>query len=260
MSVDARVLIEAARLAEQGVPFVLITVAVTRGSSPRNAGAKMVWRPNDVTTGSIGGGELEHLALDEARTRLESGAAGIERFVLGADADQCCGGTVELFFEPFAARRRIVIFGAGHVAYELVRCLEQSPLEIVVVDARSSWNTSERFAHCRRIVEIDEGVRLACAQRASTLVCVMSHSHDLDFEILAALLVEPPAFVGLIGSKSKRACFVTRLTAAGIEAGCIERMRCPIGLGNMGKAPGLVAVSIAGEILLEARALGIGDD
>ena len=259
MSVDARVLIEAAQLADAGEPLVLITVVATQGSSPRDAGAKMIWRPNDVTTGSIGGGELEHLALDAARAHLESGLAAVERFVLGADADQCCGGTVELLFEPFGHRQRVVIFGAGHVAFELVRCLEQSSLELVVVDARSSWNTPERFAFCRRITDVDEGIHLSCAHRASTLVCVLTHSHDLDFEIIASLLADPPAFVGLIGSASKRACFVTRLSGAGIDAQRIERMRCPIGLGNMGKAPGLVAVSIAGEILLEARALGRAD-
>lgn len=259
MGVDAKVLIEAARLAEAGVPFVLVTVTATQGSSPRDAGAKMLWQPDGAMVGSIGGGELEHLALDTARSSLESGGARVERFVLGADADQCCGGTVELLFEPFAARQQVVIFGAGHVACELVRCLEQSAAQLVVVDERFTWNTQERFSRARRLMSIDEGLRFVRAHNESTLAIVMTHQHDLDFKIVRQLLDEPPAFVGLIGSKSKRACFVTRLAAAGIDEQRIALVRCPIGLGSMGKAPGLVAVSIAGELLLEMRRLGAGD-
>lgn len=259
MSVDARVLIEAARLAEAGAPFVLVTVTATQGSSPRDAGAKMLWLPDGTLVGSIGGGELEHLALDTARGCLASGGACVERFVLGADADQCCGGTVELLFEPFAAKHQIVIFGAGHVALALVRCLEQSAAQLVVVDERSAWNSPERFDRARRIMSIDEGLQCVRAHNGSTLAIVMTHQHDLDFEIVRQLLADPPAFVGLIGSRSKRACFVTRLTAAGIDGQRIALVRCPIGLGNMGKAPGLVAVSIAGELLLELGRLGAGD-
>jgi len=255
MTADTRVLVEAGRLAELGRSFVLVTVAGTQGSSPRETGAKMIWLDGAAVAGTVGGGELERLAIEHAGERYASRSGGVERFVLGADADQCCGGTVELLFEFFGPRHRLVIFGAGHVALELVRCLQAGPFEIAVVDDRPEWNNEARFGGCRRVMSFDEGVALAAESRASTMACVMSCSHDQDFEVLRAMLGQPPAFVGLIGSKSKRACFFTRLAGAGIEQEAIKKINCPIGLGDMGKAPGLVAVSIAGQLLLEAARL-----
>ena len=83
----------------------------------------------------------------------------------------------------------------------------------------------------------------------------MTCSHDRDYEIVRSLLESPPAFIGLIGSKSKRTSFFTRLAAAGITEEQIKSVRCPIGLGDMGKEPELVAISIAGQLLLEAKSL-----
>jgi len=264
MNSERAILSQAASLIDAGVPFVLVTVAGTQGSSPRSAGAKMIWKPGSEPIGeiggqiwgSVGGGELEHLARDAAREHLAKGETGVERFVLGADADQCCGGTVDLLFECFGPRSRVVLFGAGHVSLEIVRCLADSPLEVVVVDERPDWNTGERFAGCRHEMNAERGVSLAQENPATTLACVLTHSHDLDFEILRGLLADEakaPAYVGLIGSKSKRACFFTRLSGSGIAKPMIDRVTCPMGLGDMGKAPGLVAVSITGELLMKAK-------
>jgi xanthine dehydrogenase accessory factor len=255
MAGDGRTLIEAGRLAGQGVPFVLVTVAATQGSSPRDVGAKMIVHADGAIIGTIGGGELEELARASAATHFVRRTSGVEHFVLGADAGQCCGGTVDLLFEFIGSPVRLVVFGAGHVAGELARCLATAPLERIIVDDRADWNTAERFAGWRRVLDYDQGTRFARQSPESTLVCVLTCSHDQDFEVLRAVLAEPPAFVGLIGSRSKRSCFFTRLSGAGIEHAVIERIACPVGLGDMGKEPGAVAVSIAGQVLLEAKKL-----
>ncbi len=255
MACDIRTLIEAGRLVQAGTPFVLVTVAATEGSSPRDAGAKMIVLANGEIFGTIGGGELEELARASAATRFERQTTGMEHFVLGADAGQCCGGTVDLLFEFVGSPQRLVVFGAGHVAGELARCLATAPFERIIVDDRPEWNSAERFDGWRRVLNYDQGTRIATQSPESTLVCVLTCSHDQDFEVLRAVLAEPPAFVGLIGSRSKRSCFFTRLSGAGIGHAVIERIACPVGLGDMGKEPGAVAVSIAGQILLEAKKL-----
>ena len=84
-------------------PAVLVTVAIVEGSVPREAGAKMVVT-RDGLAGTIGGGHLEHRAIDMARTMLvEGGAQGVttklERFALGPSLGQCCGGIAHLVFE-----------------------------------------------------------------------------------------------------------------------------------------------------------------
>lgn len=89
-------------LQRSGRGAVLVTVAAVKGSAPRSAGTKMVVSAAEVT-GTIGGGHLEFTAIDIARRQLEGGeVAQVHRFPLGASLGQCCGGVVNLLFEPIA--------------------------------------------------------------------------------------------------------------------------------------------------------------
>lgn len=252
------ILLRAADLVRRGTPFVLATVIRTQGSTPRNAGAKMIFCPADTEQsiqGTIGGGQFELLAADAAREHLRRRSSGIEKYTLGADADQCCGGVMEVFFEYIGSARRLVIFGAGHVSKELADILAPAPLDIVIADDRPEWNSPERFPRCRRILSWHEAVRAAHESPAATLACVMTCSHDTDFDILRQLLAQPPAFTGLIGSRSKRVCIFGRLVASGMDDAAVQRVHCPIGVGDTGKEPRMVAISMAAQILIEARKL-----
>ena len=85
---------------------VLVTVARARGSTPREAGAKMVVT-RDGAIGTIGGGNLELLAIDQSRKLINQtdGQATQSRTIsLGPSLGQCCGGSVDLLFEPMTAR------------------------------------------------------------------------------------------------------------------------------------------------------------
>src|SRR5947207_14243703 len=140
MSADRDILLSAAKLAQDGEPFVLITVIRTQGSTPRDAGAKMIYR-NPTPQGTVGGGQFELLVLDAAQRHLENRTSGTEKYTLGADADQCCGGVMEVFFDFCGARQRLVVFGAGHVSQALAQILTTAPLEVVIVDDRQDWNS-----------------------------------------------------------------------------------------------------------------------
>lgn len=249
----------AADLAAGSRAFVMVTVIRAKGSTPRNAGARMIWLPEAGFVGTVGGGQFEHLVLADARRCYESRSCTVHSYTLGADADQCCGGVMEVFFEFHGPSRRVVLFGAGHVSEKVASMLRDAPLELVVVDDRPDWNSAERFPGASRVLDWDVGLREASAYPHATLAVVMTCSHDRDFELARALLIDEarrPAFVGLIGSRSKRACFLSRLAGAGVTEGAIEHLRCPVGLGDMGKEPSLVAVSITGQLLLEAQRIG----
>jgi xanthine dehydrogenase accessory factor len=262
---DREVLRAAADLADAGEPFVLITVIATKGSTPRNPGAKMIWRAGPCGDGSlagtIGGGQFEYLVMDAARRHFEQRSCGTEHFILGADADQCCGGTVDVFYEYRGARARVVLFGAGHVAHALADLLSSAAVEMVVVDDRPDWNSAGRYPRARRVTDWDEGVRLATERARETLACVMSCSHDTDFELLRKLLApaEPPSFVGLIGSRSKRVCLFGRLAASGIGQERVKQVQSPIGVGNTGKEPRHVAISIAAQLLMKVQQMEVGN-
>jgi xanthine dehydrogenase accessory factor len=264
------IFLEAARLTHAGTPFVLATVISTKGSSPRDAGAKMIWRPEGRgggLTGTIGGGQFEMLVAESAARVFASRTCTTEHFILGAEAEQCCGGAMDVFIEYCGPRQRLVIFGAGHVAQELSDVLRGSPLELVVVDDRPEWNSEHRFPGAVRIMQWDVGVRAARERAHETLACVMTCSHETDLELLRGLLAperpglappgsdNAPAFVGLIGSRSKRVCLFGRLIASGIDEARVRNVQCPIGVGDTGKEPRMVAVSMAAGILLEAKKL-----
>jgi xanthine dehydrogenase accessory factor len=253
------ILCAAANLLQAGKPFVLITVVKAQGSTPRDAGAKMIWEPRadggDSLVGTVGGGQFERLVLDAARIHFEQRTTALEHFALASDADQCCGGALDVFYEYHGAPRRLIIFGAGHVSRALADLLRPSSLEIVIVDDRPEWNSPKRFPAARRIGAWDAGIDIAGHNPAATLVCVMTCSHDTDLELLRRILHNPPAFTGLIGSRSKRTCFFRRLVASGIDEHVVQQVHCPIGVGDTGKEPRLLAISMAAQILLEAKSL-----
>src|SRR5437879_2820219 len=83
-----------------GTAAVLVAVASIKGSAPREPGAKMIVTAGDAD-GTIGGGHLEHQAIAIARDLLARGGGGaLRRFPLGASLGQCCGGLVNLLFDP----------------------------------------------------------------------------------------------------------------------------------------------------------------
>src|ERR1700712_3256137 len=104
-------------------PAVLVTVLAARGSTPREAGAKMVVSAEGLS-GTIGGGNLEHQCEAAARALLAAGAEGpsTRDFALGPALGQCCGGHVTVLFEVLRPPRlHVGLFGAGHVGKALVK-------------------------------------------------------------------------------------------------------------------------------------------
>lgn len=244
---------------------VLVTVLGTSGSTPRNPGAKMVVTDTE-TFDSIGGGQLEWLATEAARKMLaEVGAPGalqqrVEHFPLGQAARQCCGGAVAILLETIApARTAIALFGAGHVARALVAILAQLPFHVTWIDARAEL--LERPAGASNLVlrcSVDPCAEVATLP-ASTPALVMTHDHDLDLQLVGALLRrEPPAFVGLIGSEIKAQRFRMRLAAAGIDEQRLAQLHCPVGLTEIpGKEPMAIAVAISAQLLQRAQSAAL---
>ena len=80
----------------------------------------------------------------------------------------------------------------------------------------------------------------------------MTHSHPLDLAIVSeALSQQRFSFVGLIGSATKRARFLSQMRAAGLTEDMLARLVCPIGLpGVEGKEPAVIAAAIAAQLLI----------
>ncbi|HEY2255425.1 MAG TPA: xanthine dehydrogenase accessory protein XdhC [Variovorax sp.] len=247
---------------------VLVRVEATEGSAPREAGTWMaVWR--DGLTATIGGGQLEFQAADEARAWLAGGRAieGVRRYPLGPSLGQCCGGVVHLSYRRIGAAdaealrsallaqlHPVALFGGGHVGAALARLLASLPFAVRWIDSRDGVFPDALPAQIE--TEHSDPVQQAVAQLAAgSRVLIMSFSHAEDLDIVIACLKrlrerDDLPYVGLIGSKTKWATFRHRLEARGFTAAELARVTCPIGVpGIAGKEPEVIAVAVAAQLL-----------
>ncbi len=248
------------RLNQQGKAYVLITIIGVSGSTPRNSGTKMVVSQDEIYD-TIGGGHLEYKAIKQAKKLLQENkdCQSIEHFQLGSQLGQCCGGNASLLFECFAANTvHIAVFGAGHIGQALLPMLAGLPCNVTWVDNRASQFPAncQQYANVTKLVSDDPAGEVA-TMASNTLYVVMTHNHQLDFEItLAALKREDFHYLGLIASDTKWRRFQQRYKHREVKTALVEKMNCPIGLEQVvGKMPMEVAISIAGELIESYQAL-----
>jgi xanthine dehydrogenase accessory factor len=242
-----------------------VLVLETRGSAPREAGARM-WVSATEARGTIGGGNLEYSALKIAREMLLSSETRKERrFALGDSLGQCCGGSVTLRFtktEHFAAPEQalfhVALFGAGHVGKELARILERLPCRLTWIDPRPEVFPSAVGNNVKVVIE-EEPAWMVDEAPAGALYLVMTHSHALDLEIVERVLRRNDvAFLGLIGSETKAAKFKARLRHRGLSDEQLKALVSPIGLFKAGKHPAEIAVSAVAQLLARRAQVPVG--
>ncbi|MDP2505895.1 MULTISPECIES: xanthine dehydrogenase accessory protein XdhC [unclassified Oceanobacter] len=237
-----------------GQPHVLVTVISTGGSTPRAAGSKMLVLA-DSSIDTIGGGQLEYQALQQARALLQETEQQqvIRQVLLGADAGQCCGGYATLLFESYPARAaELWVFGAGHVAKALMQIVQQLPLPTRWIDNRPElFPAADSLAPHIECVVADTPEALLVDAPAGSRILILTHDHALDYRLAeTALRLGHCASIGVIGSATKANRFRYRLTHSGMTEQQLEIMQCPVGLEEVaGKLPMEVAVSIAGQLI-----------
>jgi len=340
-------------LLEGGEPAALITILAAEGSTPREAGTRMIVTPS-AAIGTIGGGNLEHQAIRQARALLTHapGDWRVQDYPLGPLLAQCCGGRVRLLLEHLTAEDRgwlqatrqgptrletvfgegrllrfpsplvgeggafsrseredeglrrplgpelaadaeppaqplippglrpgapllpqgekvsargpfpqpgdrfvehirqlhetVLLFGAGHVGQALAKALGALPFGLSWLDSRPE------AAEVRGVALATENdlVAQAAMADADSRILIMTHDHGLDYRLTAAALSSSAGFVGLIGSKTKKARFISRLRRDGFDEAARARLVCPIGLpGVIGKEPEVIAIAVAAQLL-----------
>jgi xanthine dehydrogenase accessory protein XdhC len=255
------------RLLAEGEPSILLTVATALGSTPREAGARMLVAPSR-SSGTIGGGRLEHEAIAASRRLIETGGASEQMDVpLGPAIGQCCGGHVTVRLEradadvlarlerleqkELGSLPAIYLFGAGHVGKAIAYSLAPLPLRLVWVDSRAEEFPETLPAGVTKIVAADPVGRVRAAEAGSYFL-ILTHSHALDFDLAEAALRRGDAnYAGLIGSATKRRRFERWYVARGGAPGDLARLTCPIGAGlDRDKRPAVIAAMVAAELLV----------
>lgn len=250
--------------------LMVVRVLKAKGSTPREAGAFMVVSETGIW-GTIGGGRLEMEAIAQARDILKGAANTSLALPLGPEIGQCCGGHVTVEFihhraDSFAAiEARIAketarwpevwIFGGGHVGRALVQHFALLPVRPHLVESRAEELDIAPDGAEKHLVALPESLVGQIAPGGA--VIVLTHDHALDFLIVqAALLRDDLAFIGMIGSKTKRATFESRYRKEGGESDRLADLVCPIGDKIADKRPEVIAVTVAAQVIAALAAAG----
>ena len=224
---------------------------VHRLGADRDPAQRLVVTADD-SRGTLGDDALDSAAVIAARARLAPGGTTGLADVAGAS----------LFLHVVRADRfDVVLFGNGHVGRALVLVLAALPCRVRWIDERESDFPPDPPANVEVVASDAPADEVADAPRGAYVV-VTTHNHALDFAIVErALERDDFAYVGLIGSASKRAQLGRRLVQRGVGEAALARVTCPIGAtsGLASKEPGAIAVGTVAEMLaIRERRASVG--
>lgn len=254
-------------------PVAGVKITNIKGSTPRDQDAWMLVNQTSIFR-TIGGGQLESIAIDKARTLLLNGTENtLELNVpLGPEIGQCCGGHVSISISRLSHaelnvfreslkqeldnQTHIYIFGAGHVGKALAGALTLLPFKTILIDSRQDELSSAPDGVETLLTSLPEAV-IKTAKPKSAFV-VLTHDHALDFIIVqAALARSDAAYIGMIGSKTKRASFNSWYKQENGHDGDLEKLTCPIGGKSIysksvgDKRPEIIAALAVSEIIIQ---------
>jgi len=244
---------EAAGLEAKNRPFVFASILASHGSTPRTRG-HMIVRRDGSTEGSVGGGAMERYVVEQALEALLEGRSRIVKRNLvetGADAvGMLCGGVMEVYIDVIRPRPRLLLAGGGHVNLALARAAALLEWELVVAEDRAEFSDPARYPAgtvvCYRDGDLPAALKDAEIDGNTWVVVATS---DDDIRALRAVIEQPAAYIGMLGSKRKVTMLLADLRAEGFAEDLVRRVHAPVGLDIGAETPAEIAVSILGEIL-----------
>jgi len=235
---------------EQGTPVVLCVVTGTTGSTPRKAGSKMLVFQDGSIKGTIGGGSIEHQAIQDALAIMSCGEPVSKEFHLENDLKMHCGGTMNVYFEPITCLPKLYIFGGGHIGKALSTYAAGLGFKPYVFDQREgifdSWNRQEIETRNGEFSQIIDSL----VYDRNTYIVIVTHKHEFDEKILLACAQKEHAYIGMIGSKRK----VAEIRNNALEQNLLSHeilagVDMPIGFPFAAETPAEIAISILAKII-----------
>lgn len=235
---------------KKNLELALCVVVATKGSTPREMGAKMLVYADGRIEGTIGGGDLEKRVTEEALNALKTNKPATYRHELMQQHNMCCGGTVEVYIEPMMKKNRLYIFGAGHTGHALARYAVDLDFDVVVIDDRKEYMDEIKTPGISKLTNDYRQVLPALPFDDRTYIVIMTYSHPFDRDILAFCMKKPHAYLGMIGSRRK-----VEITKKMFESGMIasqdemDAVDMPLGIDIGAEGPEEIAISVIAKLI-----------
>ena len=208
--------------------FSLVTIISSRGTVSRREGRMAVFL-DGTTEGTIGGGEHEKKAKEDALLALKEGKGKVETIKV-----RDCG-EIDIMIDVPLQDRRICIIGSGHVGKAVYDIFNFLGWNVSVIDTRSDLLTEESFPFARRVItqSLLDGLKSIDLNERTAVVLTIPEALDG----LSPYLISSPCFyVGVLSSRKRK-------------APPVEKFSLPMGLDLGEESPEEIALSVASEIL-----------
>ncbi len=246
-------LTELAKLKETGVACVVVTLVNVRGSAPQEIGARIIVGSKGLLYGTVGGGKVETKAIAEAFKLLLSESKHLYvDWNLQTDVGMTCGGVVGFYFEKILplSNWKIAVFGAGHVAQELIRLLVKLDCDITCVDPRNEWLDKIPDHFRLKKIQTNEMKSVLITLAPSTFIASMTMGHAFDQPILLEAMTKFKfPYIGVIGSDSKAKILKEELKKNGVSETLLLELHCPIGESFGNNSPAEIGISIVAQLI-----------
>lgn len=238
-----------------GISHAILTVVETEGTSPYKAGKKMLLLEDGTTFGTIGGGQMERQALEEAAKAIRKKESFFKRYVHTPTYEEPglgCKFEVSLFVEVVGPGLQLVVCGAGHVGGAVLRLARFLKFNTILIDSREPdlirkvVEAADHFVQCETF---EAGIlNQKISDGAHYLCCAPTHTQDKS--ALKGALQKNFAYVGMLGSAKKSIEMFRQLEVEGISKALLNQVHTPVGLDICDMSPEEVAFSVLAEILM----------
>ena len=176
-----------------------------------------------------------------------------DRALLRDEAATVSVGNEEWFLHPYSPPVRLIVVGAMHIAQALVPMAAHLGVEVIVIDPRRSFATSERFPNVTLNGEWPDDAMDALRPDSRTAVITLTHDPKLDDPALDRALKSDAFYIGSLGSRKTHASRLARLRALGHDDAALSRIRGPVGLNIGAVTAPEIALSILAEFVAVRR-------
>lgn len=219
----------------------LVALATILGGA--GIGRKLLIWPDGQRVGSLGLTELDEQVQAYALTLMATQQS--QRKTFEGEFE-----TFDVFIDIYPPPPKLIIIGAVHIARPLVTFGNELGFQTIVIDARATFATPQRFPHADKLlVRWPADALQEMKLNEACYIVFLSHDEKLDNPALAVVLKSAAHYIGALGAKKTHARRVNALKEMGISDEQINRIHAPVGLALGGQRPEEIAVSIIAEIV-----------